>query len=402
MSGALLLALAGLAGGAAPAPHPNSFSDSQIDVRRGRITVQLRVQVLSVAEVIPGFDDDMDGHTTPEAIEASEAAILDYIKAHYRLAPRAATGPEAADPEAALPLVEGRVFEGPRQLDPMNAVADWIDVVMEFDAGEAGFGSLGVFVDLFEVTSPGHRDTCLVVWNGILHDDRWVFSTGANAHVFEATDAMLERNAPTGSRALRSAIGGLGSSVRTSGLEARPGLLEALLFSLLLAMGARRGAGFLGLGSTVLFWAALVAAATWSIGADVPPSYARFARIAAAAGLIYVGLDVLFQRQGRQRPVEAVAFGGPLGLALMVVLRPEISGEAEGEWREAIAAWTGGAGAALVLATAAAAGLCLWLGRRARAEDGAGDRTVAPGPLRVLVGAAAVGAGGLALVGLLG
>ncbi|MEL6715704.1 MAG: hypothetical protein AAFP86_18125, partial [Planctomycetota bacterium] len=120
-----------------PAVHPNSFSWSNVFVRRGDVRVELRVQVLSLAEVVAGFDDDLDGHTDPDELLAATDDILSYVTEHYRVVPGAETAAEAANAGGALELRAGTVFEGPLIPDPLNEVADWIDIVLEYERPDA-------------------------------------------------------------------------------------------------------------------------------------------------------------------------------------------------------------------------------------------------------------------------
>jgi len=381
ITGLVLCATSALVGAA----HPNSFSWSNILVRQGRVEVELRVQVLSVGEVVAGFDDDLDGSTDPDELAAAADDILRYCAEHYRIVPGAEDAAAAADPARALALdlVASRVMEGPLIPDPMNVVADWIDVRMVLEAPEdPGFERLGVFVDLFQVTSPGHRDGCTVTWNGEYLEDTWDFAATAPVHVFTASPGMLARNAPAVRRFAASGAGDLAS---------RAGL-TLLAFGLLIAWGARRRPRAAAFGSTALLFA--VAAAGLVAAPELPEDRVvgseRFVDWALALGLVYLALEDLAVRAARTRWLEALVFGALIGLEEYLRLVPAVDMEASETWPLA-----GHAVGALGVASAVAAGLTLLLARRGGPAGGAPEEDVSVAPVAarraLAVGALALG-----------
>ncbi|MEE2938759.1 MAG: hypothetical protein VX460_00100 [Planctomycetota bacterium] len=317
MSGALLCLLCAVNGWAsAPAAHPNSYSLSEVQVRGRSVRVELRLQVLSLGEVIEGFDRDLDGHAEDGEIAANEAAILDYVHEHYRLMAGPIADSGALDPSERLAIRSGSVSEGPLALDPMNEVSEWVDVVLEYDLSAMGeFRALGVTVDLFADTSPGHNDSAAVTWNGV-ELGPWMFNAAASGHLFEATDAMLERNAPAFGRFLRRAA------------AESLGRWRLALLAALLVVGSRRTAG------SPLFSCGLLAAATAggvATGHLVPAGFelAGFAALTLPLALAYLALDDLIHSDGRSRVLEPVVFGAVAGVGISLELAPDVATEAQ-------------------------------------------------------------------------
>ena len=322
-----VLALGSGAGASGPAsPHPNSFSWSEIHVRGADIRLELRVQVLSLGEVIQGFDRELDGHAEDGEIAEYANEIVQYVSEHYRLV----VGEEGAGISSAmladakrLEVTSSLVVEAPLALDPMNEVSEWVDVVLTFDAPRAGFEEFGAYVDLFEVTSPGHRDSCGVVWNG-LEVGAWQFAVGMNARVFEATEEMLARNAPVFGRYVRH---GVERSATAWGL---------LSMALLLVVGARRSVRSAA-ATLTLFAVAGLAGAVLAHYVPWKPAYIRFVELAVPLGLLYLALDDLLHREGRTRLLEALVFGVIAGAREAVRMAPEVGLELDEEKRTAIA-----------------------------------------------------------------
>ena len=337
---ASLLLGAALAGGPAAALHPNSFSISEVHVRGARVEVQLRCQVLSLGEVIEGLDPELDGHAEPGEVERHAAAISEYVATHYRLVPGAPDLARCADLAAALTPLDSLVVEAPLALDPMNEVSEWVDVVLRFDAGEP-FRRLGVQQELFQLTSPGHRDSCAVVWNGLDLEQRQ-FALGAEGYVFAATEAALARGAPPFGRYLRlGAVGVLGAA-------------DALLLVLLVVLAARPGRRSAAT-SAGLLAAAVLAGVQVGARVTVSPTEARFLQLTVPLAIAYVGLDDLLHREGRTRVIEPLVFGLALGGRTVVSLAPELVLE-ETPTAPLAGAAAGAAGTIIALAVA-----CGWL-----------------------------------------
>lgn len=374
-----LLAAAGWGGAIGPV-HPNSYSISEIHVRGRTARVELRVQVLSLGEVIEGFDSDLDGHAEDGEIEANEAAILEYIHAHYRLMAGPATDGKVIEPSEALPIGTGVVSEGPLALDPMNEVSEWVDVVLEYDVPEAGeFRALGVVVDLFADTSPGHNDSAAVTWNGI-ELGPWMFNAAASGHLFEATDEMLARNAPAFGRFFEESLSGAAARWQL-------GLLTALL-----VVGA---AGALASPLLSVGLLALALGAGVALGHLVPPRFELegFVGLAVPLALAYMALDDLIHRAGQTRLLEPLVFGVLAGLGVSLEIAPAVGTELEQHGARL------GAGLGLAVACLAVAGVALLLSVATR--RGAQPDAFAPRPVRALASIPALAVGGWTLVQLL-
>ncbi len=308
-----LLALVAMSGAAPSPPHPNSFSISELHIRNDRVELQLRCQVLSLGEVIEGLDPELDGHAEPGEVERFADEIAAYVASHYRLVPGALDDASCADASRALSVVGAFVDEAPLALDPMNEVSEWVDVVLSFEGGEGramALDRLGVHQSLFQVTSPGHRDSCAVVWNGLEVGQRQ-FALGAEAHVFVASPEVIARGAPALQRYfIHGARGALQS-------------VDALLLVLLLALAARPGWRSALISVGVLAGAAAAGA---QVGARVPVSSTelRFLELTVPLAIAYVGLDDLLHRDGRTRFIEALVFGLALGGREVVQLAPEL------------------------------------------------------------------------------
>lgn len=300
----------------APSSHVGSYSLSEIHVRRHTVQVQLRCQVLSLGEVIGPFDPDLDGNMEPGELEASRAEIVRYISEHYSIVAGAEGLEAASDQGRALEVASSLVVEAPPALDPLNEVSQWIDVVLDYSVPEdQEFRTFGVHVDLFYDTSPQHRDSAAVVWNG-LELGAWQFAQGSEAHVFEATDEMLARNEHPVLRFARS------------GARRALGALDAVLLVLLFVAAARRGSRASALASVGLFVAFAAGGMMLAPRADLLPQHVRFLQLTVPLALAYVGLDDLLHGRGRTRVLETSVFGLALGGREATRLAPDVSREA--------------------------------------------------------------------------
>ncbi|MEM8709501.1 MAG: hypothetical protein AAGG01_01000 [Planctomycetota bacterium] len=321
----MLLGLVLLASAVAPAgggsvsgsePHVGSYSLSEIHVRVSDIRVQLRCQVLSLGEVIEPFDSDLDGSLEGDELALHEEAIVDYVAAHYRLVAGASSEAESSDARRALKLKSATVAEAPLALDPLAEVSEWIDVVLDYEVSDlSGFQTLGVHFDLFYDTSPQHRDSAAVVWNGV-ELGAWQFAAGSEATVFEPTDEMLARNEAALTRYFRQ------------GFERARSAFDAALLALLFVCAARARSRGSALVSVVLFLALGVAGMVAAPHADLLPQHVRFLELTVPLALAYVGLDDLLHGRGRTRVLETTVFGAVLGGREATRLAPDLAREA--------------------------------------------------------------------------
>lgn len=363
-----VLSLVLLAGAVPPTAHPNSFSISELHIRGGVVELQLRCQVLSLGEVIDGLDPELDGHAEPGEIDRFSREIAEYVASHYQLVPGAVEVAGGVDPLSTLAVAEAFVDEAPLALDPMNEVSEWVDVVLTFEEFSGELRRLGVHQSLFQITSPGHRDSCAVVWNGLEVGQRQ-FALGAEGHVFVASSEVMARGAPAFQRYL------------LLGAKGAVGSVDSLLLILLLVLAARPGrrSGAISVGVLVV-----AAAVGVQAGARVTVSATeiRFLELTVPLAIAYIGLDDLLHRDGRTRFIEAAVFGLALGGREVLQLAPELIRE--------VGPGVPLAGASVGLAAALsglAAALMLLIGR---SRDPA---AAAPRRLRLPVDVTAMGVG---------
>lgn len=366
--------------------HPNSLSASRVDVRGARVALAIEVQVLSLAEVLPGFDEDLDGRVPAVRITEDAARIGEYVAAHYRIAasgdPSVLTG--EADPNAAtrspwaslVPTGAASVREASLREGLFGELEQYVRVDLVYEAPSAP-RALGLEVDLFVDTSPEHRDLCVVVWNSVEleafdlagRDGRVVL---ANAEVLaRARPAILRylahvtgagvRGAPTAARGIEGALVTPKSGRRME--------WELLLLSVLVALAA--GSPRAGLGAVALVVCTGIAGLIVSRFVPLDPRVLRFVTLAAPLSVAYIGLDVLLARTARTRLLEATVFGVILGLALGLRYLPELAREAATEFQpltDVPAALAGlAAGLTLLVSAAGLPGLALRAAWRARA-----------------------------------
>ncbi len=248
----------------------------------------------------------------------------------------------------------------------------------------AQLATLGVYVDTFYVTSPQHRDSAAVVWNG-LELAAWQFAQGAESHVFLPTEEMLVRNAHPVVRYLKV------------GAARAAGAVDAALLVLLFVLAARRGSRRSGLISARLFLLFAGAGALAAPLAKLLPQHVRFLELTVPLALGYVGLDDLLHNRGRTRLLETSVFGLALGGREATRLAPELKREA----REQIPLLGFALGLAAVLLGLAVVAACLGQDRSPGSSSphgGEAPEESAAGafswrPLRALVDVAAIGVG---------
>lgn len=335
--------LAGLLLSAAGGPHVGSYSLSEIHIRRDQVQLQLRCQVLSLGEVIGPFDPNLDGEMEPGELEENQDAILSYVAEHYSLDYGAERVP--------LTVRSATVIEGPMAPDPLNEISEWLDIVVDFEPVDLeAFRSLGVKVDLFYDTSPQHRDSAAVVWNGV-ELGAWQFDQSASTQVFEPSPEMLERN-------VRPLV-----RFAAAGWKRIFSLLDGALLALLFVAAGRRGSRASGLSSAAIFAVLMAVGLVAAPMANLLPQHVRFLELAVPLALGYVGLDDLLHNRGRTRILETAVFGLLLGGREATRLAPELAQEASS--REPLVGFALGLGGALLCLAGLAA---LVLGAR-RSEE---------------------------------
>ncbi|MEZ6013486.1 MAG: hypothetical protein R3F49_00095 [Planctomycetota bacterium] len=327
------LGLAATVGGIGAPPHPNSLSASRIDVRGARVVVAIEVQVLSLAEVIEGFDEDRDGRVEAADITQHADEIGAYLSAHYRVAaapvPPGEAGPAPSSFAGersgwpALALAEPvSVREASMREGVFGDLEQYVRADLVFAASEAP-EALAVTVELFAETSPEHRDLAVVVWNGVEVD---AFDLAARDHrLVTASAEALARGRPAFTRYFE-------------GVARRPETWWGLAaLAVLLALGARdrKGAAFASLTLGALAVCGIALASVLVSGHPPNPRFVRFVGLAVPLSVAYVGLDSLLARQARPRLLEAAVFGLIAGAALYERFRGELVREAATEFQPA-------------------------------------------------------------------
>lgn len=270
--GTLLLALPALLG----VVHDDSASFSRVEVAEDAVHVTLRVQALSVLEVLPWMDRDGDKLIDAEELAVRPGELGRYLLEGYSLAEdgrrlRPEVFPDLAlDPAAALP-------------------GSWVEARWSVPTGRPLAG-LELSVELFLEESPGHLEFTEVTWRGVrLHP--FTLGPGGGRWAFQP---------PSRPSVVSSSLAGLGS---------RADLLPLLLLAA--ALGCTRigpwrclGAALLGVASGVL-WV--------RVGGVVPSLHAL--QLSAALGAGYVAADLALLKRTRAPLLEAGSFGLVIGMA---------------------------------------------------------------------------------------
>lgn len=386
------LLCAALAVGAATGhrAHPNSLSASRVDVRGARVVLAIEVQVLSLAEVLPGFDEDLDGRVDGARIAADAQRIADYVAAHYRLAADPGRGDSASAPKARnesspgpeawtwlAPTGAPRVREASLREGLFGELEQYVRVDLVYTV-EGPPEALGLEVDLFADTSPEHRDLAVVVWNAVELD---AFDLGVRERrVVVANAAALARG--------RAAFGRYVADF--AGRAPREWELALLAAVLALAAPSLRKGALVTLALAAAVAVGVATAAPLEVGARGE----RFLTLAVPLALAYVGLDALVAKAARSRALEALVFGVVIGGRLTLRFGVELAREAPTEFQP-----TSELGLALFGLAVGAAGLTalagltpLGLSLASTSDRGAAAREA----LRCLGACAALGVGTLA------
>jgi hypothetical protein len=331
------LLLLALALGAAPAAalHPDSISQSRVEVDGARATLELRCQIVSLLEVLPALDADGDGAVTELEVATARDAIMAYVGEHYRLvtgSDRDAEGgtPLTPEPSGVLLLPMGTELGAGWELSG-------VDVALAF-THDGPIDDLLVTCDLFFDTSPDHVDMGQVRWRdgeqrsfGLERRQPWVRvdPTGRGAfgwYVGRGLDAASGAwqglvflaallVAAADWKRMRQAV----LALTQAGLLA---VIVAVEGSDLVAETLGRPGGLESLRPLLLACVALVGA---YIACDplLRPTVVRTRRLEAALGGLLLGaaLGAPFVHELAREP-EAVGYTGLAGLAAGVVVLP--------------------------------------------------------------------------------
>lgn len=284
--------------GLAPAvAHPDSQSRTVLSWVDGRPQVELKVQVTSLAEVLPELGLDDQGELPPGALADGAASIRAYLAQHLSV---------VVD-DAAIDLATGEVsFELP---NGERSPDGWQWVVLRARGAPGPGVSAAVEMDLFLETSPGHLDTLVVRWPDALPAVE-VLSAGSAEWQGRAGPSLRWTQAQEGLRAAASGVAWL------------------CLLSLLCARGSRRseassqeavrrGSGAL----PVIAWVLGAACAFWApterLGLE-----ARTLGLASAIAAVYFGSDGLLNGARVRGGLDPLLAGAALGLGLSA--HPEV------------------------------------------------------------------------------
>ena len=302
--------------------HDDSVSFSRVEVGATDLTVELRVQALSVVEVLPWMDGDGDQLLSQGELDARPAELGRYVLEHYRLR---GDGRDLR-PEA---------FPVARQ-DPAAVVPGTWAVLSWSVPLDASPRELELEVDLFLEGSPGHLELTEVRYRGVALPAA-TLGPGGGRWSFVA---------PTWTEAAVESL---------VGLAGRPFLQGLVLLAAVLACAGRRPLALAG--------AALAAAALGLVwvraGGALPPT--RPLELAAVLCAAYAAADLALLPRRRLPWVEAATFGVLLGLAHGRAAGVRLAAELHAEWRVAVEA-----GAAASLALLLAAGTARVARERAR------------------------------------
>ncbi|MDA0947365.1 MAG: hypothetical protein O2799_02545, partial [Planctomycetota bacterium] len=273
--------------------HPDSQSRTVLTWVEGAPQLEVKVQVTSLAEVLPNLALDESGLLTPAALEEGADSIRSYLRKHLSVVVDG----------AALELDRGEVrFEAPN-----GARSDdgWQWVVLRTQGPRGPAASAAVEMDLFLETSPGHLDTLVVRWPDALPEVE-VLSAGSAAWEGQAGPSLRLTQLLEGAHA------------------AATGVAWLCLLSLLCVRVARGGssdaetaASGAGLRSplVVLVWAVGAGIAFWAPldGLGLEP---RTLGLASAIAAVYLGSDGWLNGARARGALETLAAGGAMGLGL--------------------------------------------------------------------------------------
>jgi hypothetical protein len=288
---------------AAARPHAGSISQSKIIVSESGTTLQIRCQVLSLVEVIPGLIGATTEPELQQAIADERIAIGTYLAAHFRL-----TAHEVSQRFAIQALVDqAQTRLIPAEMGVLGGF-DLVDILLPFDTEGREFHALGMEVDLFLETSPDHRDLCQIEWRD---ESAEGFLFSAYDPIWRWPPAPLDRGSQLANffrLGLSNFWFGVWSLVMTIGLVAGPATSKGLalrLFALMLTVSAL----YAGLSPS-------------SVPVDL-----HLIKLAVVLSVAYIGADRLLHADAGDRPVEAILFGVVHGLVLGSGLALELRGE---------------------------------------------------------------------------
>lgn len=282
---------AGLAPALAPAPwHADSLSETLIEVRGAEALLSMRLQVLSLLEVIDDLDDDGDGEVSTEEVKAKQSEILGYVLEHYGVW----TGTDR-DLDGGVPLLPTpmRLWHTPRRDgDGYRKGSVSLELLYKHDAP---IRDLMVESTLFLLTSPAHVDIVTLQWDE------------ENASTFSLSGTMPRARFDPEGRGAFTTFLALGFRHILSGWD-------HLAFLAALVLGSRRLSSLLGV-VTAFTVAHSITLALAALGLVKVWQYSGFIEALIALSIAYVATDCLVHpRIKRARWIEAGVFGLVHGL----------------------------------------------------------------------------------------
>lgn len=280
--------------------HPDSLSQSRIQVTGSRAVVELRFQALSLLDERPELDRDGNRLLDVQEAEQARQDIQSYLLDAFRL-----VRSEGEREERLAGRLEALTPQEPSALGALELQN--LDARLVFDA-PAALGVFAIEMRLFQQTNPWHKDYCTVSWN-TEEPVRHVFEGGEPRWLFE----------PGGVRrpGVFAVFVKLGVDHIRTGFDH-----QAFLLALLVA--SRRVRTLLGV-VTAFTLAHSITLALAAVGwVDVP---SRFVELAIALSIAYVACDTLLRKDARNPWLEAFFFGLLHGLGFAGFLKEQLTGE---------------------------------------------------------------------------
>lgn len=275
-------------------PHPDSESRTLVSWVDGQPRVEVKVQVASLSEVLPGLEVADEELLDAARLEVARPAVTAYVENHLRVV---VAGAAVLFEGGAVAFVEPGGARSPDGWQWVRVTSSGIGPVMA-----EGGPALLVEMDLFLETSPGHLDTLVVRWPDALPDvavlsagiSTWSGSPGASLRWSQVVDGALGALLGVGwlSLALLLAAGAgtvrgrrsslfvpwlVGAVMAGSAELAVPGLVGQWIEPRTAGLGAAIVAVYLGLdgvldrGRTRLAWEGLAAGLVTGVAASLHP-----------------------------------------------------------------------------------------------------------------------------------
>ncbi len=281
--------------------HPDSLSETLVEVRGKEARVTMRLQVLSLLEVIPDLDADRDGEVSTDEVTARRDAIMGYVLEHYGFWTDADRELQGGVPLLPQPMT---LWHTPRrESDGYRKGSVGLELLLVHDAP---IRDLMVESSLFLLTSPAHMDLLTITWDEVGADGAVPRDGGRTSTFTLSGREPRARFDPEGRGAFTTFVG-LGFHHILSGWD-------HLAFVGALVLASRRLRSLLGVvtaftvaHSITLALAALGVVETWA--------YSGFIEACIALSIAYVATDCLVHpRATRARWAEAGIFGLVHGL----------------------------------------------------------------------------------------